>query len=245
MKCHVWIEDTIAKNKHYCEFLIVGGAIADDYGIFLDNSISKRSVAEMKSASDFQKNLVMGKKLSILQTQHSKQKKKSVKIINDTTTSSSDVSSSSSSSRDISSLIGRKLESKVKDLRGILDFHGVRISNIDKIQIEHEKRMTKVEKVMDTLDSRTLNMEDGINTLLGRDHISIRQSTGRGRGAKNYRNSKNCNNRATGSEKSDTESNEQNLQSNQTERRNSKRKQNDKINYDEELRVVLAISFLE
>ncbi len=98
--------------------------------------------------------------------------------------SSSDVSSSSSSSRDISSLIGRKLESKVKDLRGILDFHGVRISNIDKIQIEHEKRMTKVEKVMDTLDSRTLNMEDGINTLLGRDHISIRKSTGRGRVAK-------------------------------------------------------------
>jgi len=231
MKCHVWVEDTIAKNKYYCEVLIVGGAIAGEYGIFLDNSINKRSVAEMKSSSDFQKNLVMGKKLSILQTQHSKQKKKSVKIINDTTTSSSDVSSSSSSSRDISSLIGRKLESKVKDLRGLLDFHGVRISNIVKIQIEHEKRITKVEKVMDTLGSRTLNMEDGINTLLGRDHISIRQSTGRGRGAKNYHNSKNCNSRAAGSEKSDTESN---VQSNQTVRRNSKRKQNDKINYDEE-----------
>jgi len=46
--------------------------------------------------------------------------------------------------------------------------------------------MTKVEKVMDTLDSRTLNMEDGKNTLLGRDHISIRQRTGRGRGEKKF-----------------------------------------------------------
>jgi hypothetical protein len=62
MKCHVWIEDTIAKNKHYCEVLIVGGAIADDYGIFLDSSINKRSVAEMKSASDFQKKSCYGQK---------------------------------------------------------------------------------------------------------------------------------------------------------------------------------------
>jgi len=88
-----------------------------------------------------------------------------------------------------------------------------------------------MEDSINTLGRDINTLGRGINTLLGRDHISIRQSTGRGRGAKNNHNSKNCNNIATGSEKSDTESN---MQSNQTVRRNSKRKQKDKINYDEE-----------
>ena len=128
------------------------------------------------------------------------------------------------SSPNISAIIGRKLESKVKDIRGRLDEHDVRISNMDKIQVEHEKRLTKAENIIVTLDSRTLNMEEGINTLLGRDHISIRQS--RGRGKKNDYSNKNSKNRATGSEKSDIKAN---AQSNQT----SRRKQKDKINYDE------------
>jgi len=120
-KCPIWIKDTISKNRHFAEVLKIGGVIENEFGIFMEDSITETSMR----LTDAHRSPTSKKIVSKLTIAHDDNK--------------------ATEKLNISEIINTKVNNKLKDVEDKVVEHGIMISNMSKTQRNHENRITHLE----------------------------------------------------------------------------------------------------